>query len=154
MKTKEPDDKNTDRATIDVKVFKVCTIEFIIQLIALVLWTIPQNPQIDTRGLLWLFADFMTCQDRCRRHRCQHPYVVSNISARLFFGRRHKNSRPKKLKLKNLFPKTQKSGKFSLDLYPNLHNLFKNGTKISENSIILSKLKEKCQKNSIFRQIH
>ena len=80
----EPDDKNTDRATIDVKVFKVCTIEFIIQLIALVLWTIPQNPQIDTRGPLWLFADFMTCQDRCRRHRCQHPYVVSNISARLF----------------------------------------------------------------------
>ena len=32
---------------------------------------------------------------------------------RLFFGRRHKNSRPKKLKLKIIFSKTKKSGNFS-----------------------------------------
>ena len=38
--------------------------------------------------------------------------------------------------------------------YLNLHNLFKNGTTFYENWIILSNLKGKCQKNSIFWQIH
>ena len=55
------------------------------------------------------------------------------LKIRLFFGRWHKNSRQrklklkhKKLKLKNFSPKTQKSGKISEDCDLNQHNLFKN----------------------------